>query len=344
MVAREGDLIRAAVAKSQLRKIMTRPTDTNTIDALSAEEEFREAVIEGLSNSPRQLPCKYFYDRRGSALFDRICELDEYYLTRTELAITERYAAEMGEQIGEGVILVEYGSGSSSKTRLLLDNLPEPAAYVPVDISKGHLLQTAEDLRRDYPNLEILPVAADFTSEFSIPQPDNDFTHVAVYFPGSTIGNLCQHEAVELLTSIAKLSGRGGGLLIGIDLDKDPDVLELAYNDREGVTAEFNLNLLHRIRDELGADLDVDGFEHVARYDQDDQRMEIFLRSLRDQVITIDEHSFELTEGELIHTEYSHKYTIDGFADLADRAGLTLRKYWTDDRKYFAVLHLVVTD
>ena len=323
---------------------MDRSTDTNTVDALSAEEEFREAVIEGLSDSPRRLPCKYFYDRRGSALFDQICELDEYYLTRTELAITERYAAEMGEQIGEGVILVEYGSGSSSKTRLLLDNLPDPAAYVPVDISESHLLQTARELRRDYPDLEILPVAADFTSEFSIPQPRGDYTHVAVYFPGSTIGNLLEDEAVELLTSIAKLSGRGGGLLIGIDLDKDPEVLELAYNDRNGVTAEFNLNLLHRIRDQLGADLDVDGFEHVAHYNQDEQRMEIYLKSLRDQVITIDEHAFELGREELIHTEYSHKYTIDSFADLADRAGLTLRKYWTDDRMYFAVLHLVVAD
>ncbi len=324
--------------------IMESSNSATNVGIASAEDSFLDAVLTGLSDSPRHLPCKYFYDHRGSALFDQICELDEYYLTRTELAITSRYASEMGEQIGEGVMLIEYGSGSSSKTRLLLEHLPDPAAYVPVDISRKHLLGTAAALQRDYPHIEILPVAVDFTTEFDLPEPEGQYTHAAVYFPGSTIGNFSKPQAVELLASIARLCGRGGGLLIGIDLDKDPSILENAYDDDAGITAQFNLNLLHRIRDELGATIDVDQFDHVARYDQEHSRIEIFLRSLCDQTVVLDEIAFEFAEGELIHTEYSHKYTIEDFAQLAASAGLTLRKSWTDERGYFAVLHLAVLD
>ncbi len=323
---------------------MTNFTGSSTLELETARDSFADAVAAGLSSDPKELPCKYFYDQRGSSLFDQICELDEYYLTRTELEITRRYAAEMGEQIGEGAMLVEYGSGSSSKTRLLLDHLPDPAAYVPVDISRKHLLATAEDLRSDYPHIEILPVVADFTKPFALPSPARRPTHAAVYFPGSTIGNLEEHEAVHLLKSIAELCGRGGGLLIGVDLDKDPSVLELAYDDPQGVTSEFNLNLLHRMRDELGAELEVENFEHVARYDATNKRIEIFIRSLCDQHIELGGNRFNLSEGELIHTEYSHKYTIEGFAKIAASAGLTLRKSWTDDDDRFAVLHLAVLD
>jgi dimethylhistidine N-methyltransferase len=248
----------------------------------------------------------------------------------------------MGQQIGEGAMLVEYGSGSSSKTRLLLDNLLDPVAYVPVDISGKHLLRVAQELQRDYPAIEVLPVAADFTSEFRLPLPSKQCTHAAVYFPGSTIGNLQHQQAEELLKSIAVLCGRGGGLLIGIDLDKDRRVLELAYNDPGGITAEFNLNLLHRLRNELGAKIDIGSFEHVAFYDQAQTRIEIYIRSLCDQAIVIDGHEFEFSAGDLIHTEYSHKYTIECFAAIAASAGLTLRKRWTDENEFFAVLHFAV--
>ncbi|QDV45046.1 Histidine-specific methyltransferase EgtD [Stieleria neptunia] len=303
---------------------------------------FQHDVMEGLGQVPKRLPCKYFYDKRGSALFDEICDLDEYYLTRTEQAIMNRYASEMGTQIDSGAMLVEYGSGSSIKTRILLDHLIDPVAYVPVDISHRHLQRVAERLRVDYPHLEILPVTADFTRPFSLPHSREPATHCAVYFPGSTIGNFEPAEAERLLRSISERCGSGGGLLIGIDLVKDVETLERAYNDDAGVTAAFNLNLLRRIRDELDADIDVQAFEHVAFYNHQASRIEIYIRSLKQQTIRIGETSFELDAGELIHTEYSHKYTIEGFSALAARAGLELHRSWTDDERLFAVLHLVV--
>lgn len=303
---------------------------------------FHEDVVRGLRQRPRSLPCKYFYDERGSKLFDRICELDEYYLTRTELSIMERFAGEMAEQIGPGVMLVEYGSGSSIKTRILLDHLDEPAAYVPVDISREHLEQTARKLARRYPHIEILPVCADFTEEFELPTPRREPTHNAVYFPGSTIGNFQPRAAGQLLSRIVGLCGSGGGLLIGFDLQKDPEVIESAYDDAEGVTAEFNLNLLHRINRELDGGIDVDQFEHRARYNEELGRVEIDLVSRRDQTITVGERSFDLAAGEAIRTEHSYKYTIAGFAELAGTAGLTLRRAWTDDEDRFAVVHLAI--
>ena len=196
-----------------------------------------------LIRPPRTLPCKYFYDERGSQLFDEICKLDEYYLTRSEISIMKRHAPEMADQIGPGVMLVEYGSGSSIKTRLLLEQLQDPVAYVPVDISRDHLLRTANGLSLDFPHLEVLPVCADFTTEFHLPNSKRIPTHSAVYFPGSTIGNFLPRTALAMLAGIVPLCGTGGGLLIGIDLQKDVDVIESAYNDAKGVTAEFNLNI-----------------------------------------------------------------------------------------------------
>lgn len=303
---------------------------------------FEEDVIEGLSRTPKQLPCKYFYDETGSSLFDAICDLDEYYLTRTELQIMEQFASEMGQQIGTGAMLVEFGSGSSIKTRRLLDKLPRPTAYVPVDISDEHLHGVAGGLAAEYSDIEILPVCADFTEPFELPDSKQPLTHTAVYFPGSTIGNLEPDRAIDLLHHIASLCGTGGGLLIGVDLQKDHRVLEAAYNDANGVTAEFNLNLLVRIQRELGASLDVAQFKHHAFYNASFGRIEIYLKSLVDQQITIGEHSFALEAGELIHTEYSHKYTIDGFSELAAQVGLTLRKSWTDKDERFAVLHFAI--
>jgi len=255
----------------------------------------------------------------------------------------ERYAPDMAKQIGSQVMLVEYGSGSSVKTRLLLDHLPEPAAYVPVDISRDHLHHTAQSLARAYPHIEILPVCADFTSPFSLPASTKPASHVALYFPGSTIGNFTPDAAEEVLTGIAARVGRGGGLLIGVDLKKDPSVLEAAYDDSSGVTAEFNLNLLRRINRELDADIDIDQFRHEAIYNEQMGRVEISLVSRCDQAVTVDGRSFSLVDGEKIRTEYSHKYEIDSFAELASRAGLELHHQWTDAQTRFAVLHLVVT-
>ena len=254
--------------------------ESSPTNATHHREEFRDDVVEGLSSQPKKLPCKYFYDSAGSSLFDQICELDEYYVTRTELQIMEHYAAEMGSQIGAGAMLVEFGSGSSTKTRLLLDHLPDLGAYVPVDISREHLLATAKCLSKEYPDIEILPVGADFTEPFVLPEPTRPVTHTAVYFPGSTIGNLEKERAEELLTGIATLCGTGGGLLIGVDLQKEVDVLEAAYNDSEGITAAFNLNLLTRIDKELDSNLNVDGFEHHSFYNAAHGRIEIYLRSL----------------------------------------------------------------
>ena len=209
----------------------------NTIDSI-----FLQDVIEGLSKSPKELQCKYFYDEKGSALFDQICELEEYYLTRTERKIMLDHAGEMAQQLGEQVMLVEFGSGSSMKTRVLLDALIDPVAYVPLDISEEHLHKTARQLQENYPHIEILPLVADFTKPFSLPDAKRPPSHAAVFFPGSTIGNFVPDAAEKMLMTIANILGPNGGMLIGIDLQKDKSIIEPAYNDSKGVTDQFNLN------------------------------------------------------------------------------------------------------
>jgi dimethylhistidine N-methyltransferase len=318
--------------------------ETALLDREPTTAVFRRDVLSGLRMRSKHLPCKYLYDEKGSRLFDQICDLKEYYPTRTELAIMERHAGQMATQIGPGVRLVEYGSGSSIKTRALLDHLEDPVAYVPVDISRKHLQRTAEKLSEAYPEIEILPVCADFTAQFELPESDRKSSHTAVYFPGSTIGNFWPAEARAMLMRIARQCGSGGGLLIGVDLQKDHSTLEAAYNDNQGVTARFNLNLLSRINRELDADFAVDQFEHRASYNDQFGRIEMHLVSQRRQTVTVSGESFELAKDETICTEHSHKYSIHGFAHLAADAGLTLRRFWTDSKKYFAVLHLVVTD
>ena len=305
---------------------------------------FLNDVLAGLHMTPKQLPCKYFYDQRGSELFDRICQLDEYYLARSELVIMDRFASEMGAQIGPGAMLVEYGSGSSVKTRYLLDDLPDAVAYVPVDISGEHLQRTARELARDYPRIEVLPVCADFTGHFALPASKRPATHSAVYFPGSTIGNFLPEQAAELLGRITRLCSKKGGLLIGIDLKKDPTTIEAAYNDPSGVTAEFNLNLLVRINRELGADFDLGSFTHRAGYNDSLGRIEMYLVSRSDQTISIGDERIAFAQDETICTEYSHKYTVDEFAAIAAAAGLSLHEQWTDENRHFAVLHFAVAD
>lgn len=320
---------------------MRTPLDDPLAPAPKAGEFLRD-ILDGLSSEPKRLDCKYFYDERGSQLFDRITELPEYYLTRTEQAIMEAHVAEMGAQIGSGVMLVEFGSGSSTKTRILLDHLEAPVAYVPLDISEEHLLKTATALRKSYPDLEILPVVADFTERFELPVSSRARTHAAVYFPGSTIGNFTPPESHQILGTIAGILGEHGGLLIGIDLQKDPGVIEAAYNDAQGITGEFNLNLLVRANRELGANFEIERFAHQAVYNEAMGRVELFLVSRDHQTVTLDSREFEFRAGELILTEYSHKYTVAGFAGLAAEAGFSLHKSWTDRERLFAVLYLVL--
>jgi dimethylhistidine N-methyltransferase len=300
--------------------------------------EFRADVLAGLSLPRRRLPCKYFYDRRGSELFDRICGLEEYYPTRTEMAIMRAFVREMARTIGPRATLIELGSGSSLKTRLLIDALAALAEYIPVDISGAHLHSAAARLVHDYPDLRVLPLCADFTRGIHLPGSLTSLKRV-VYFPGSTIGNFIQREARGLLARIARLVGPGGGLLIGIDLVKDRRALVAAYNDSEGITAAFNLNLLTRINRELRGTFDCAAFRHLAVYDRARRRIEMHLASTRQQSVLVDGERFEFEPGETICTEYSHKYTIDQFTALAAPTGLRLMRVWTDPRRWFAVLY-----
>lgn len=300
---------------------------------------FMEDALQGLKQSPPSLPSKYFYDEVGSRLFDQICDLDEYYLTRTETAIMQEHAGAMAACIGPATRLIEYGSGSSVKTRTLLDHLAAPLGYVPVDISAEHLLQTSEQLSQEYPELHIQPIATDFTQPFSVPALDGPPERRCIYFPGSTIGNFTPQAGRELLDNMAYCAGDQAGLLIGIDLQKDPTVLEAAYNDAAGVTAAFNKNLLHRIKHELAGDVSVDQFEHSAFYNDRHGRIEMHLVSRCPQTISLQGHSFPFNAGDTIRTEYSHKYTLDGFTATAKQCGWHCQQVWTDVNDYFAVMY-----
>ncbi len=302
--------------------------------------EMREEILDGLRAQQKTLPCKYFYDDRGSRLFDVICELPEYYLTRTELGIMEVSATDMAASLGARVRLVEPGSGSSLKTRLLLDHLVRPSAYVPVDISRAHLVTTADCLNQVYPELEVLPVCADFSQSFAIPAPRRTAQRTVIYFPGSTIGNFEPAAAMELLKRLRRLAGPNGALLIGVDLRKDEAVLQRAYSDTAGVTAEFNLNILRRINRELHADFNLNGFRHRAVYNSAAGRIEMHLVSCDNQLVRLAGDSFSFLEDEAIVTEYSYKHTLAGFKVLAAKAGLQVEKVWTDDRRWFSVQYL----
>lgn len=306
-------------------------------DASPSDATFLKDVLDGLRATPKTLPCKYFYDQRGSQLFDEICEQPEYYPTRTELAIMEEHTGAMAEAIGPGVLLIELGSGSSIKTRLLLDHLEDMAGYIPVDISLEHLRTTAESINRDYPGLEVLPVAVDYLEGFFVPEPAKPARRRVVYFPGSTIGNLSMKGARELLALCARLVGADGAMLIGADLKKDPAVLEAAYSDAAGVTAEFNYNLLRRINNELGGDFDITAFRHKAVYNETEGRVESHLVSTRAQRVSLNGEAFAFAEGESIHTENSHKYSMDDFAALAATAGFRVERVWTDADALFSV-------
>jgi dimethylhistidine N-methyltransferase len=306
-------------------------------DLAPGEESFRDAVLAGLGRARKSIPCKFFYDARGSWLFEEICRLPEYYPTRTEIAILEENSSDIAAQMGSHCRLIEFGSGASQKVRILLQGLDRPAAYVPVDISREHLREAATSLAEDFPAVPVIAVCADYTRPFSLPPLPGAKGKRVGFFPGSTIGNFEPDGAVAFLSNYARVLGAGGEMLIGVDLKKDPDILDAAYNDRAGVTAAFNLNLLDRINRELEGDVDIDRFEHLAFYDEAKGRVEIYIRSLANQQALIAGKGFRFAKDELIHTEYSYKYWVEEFRALAGRAGFRPVDTWTDRAELFSV-------
>ena len=309
------------------------------LDREPATSEFLSDVVTGLSSRPRTLPCKYFYDARGAGLFQKICELPEYYITRTEIDILDRYRCEIAAQLGPNIELIGLGTGAGTKTRILIEALEKPAVYVPVDISEKQLRKSAELFHKIFPDLEILPVAADYLQPVALPSPRHKPARKIVYFPGSTIGNFEPDEAASFLHRVAKICGADGGLLIGVDLQKDRQVIEAAYNDSAGVTAQFNLNLLVRANRELGADFDLTRWRHQAIYDSKRGRIEMYLISQVAQAVRIGDRHVEFAASEKILTEYSYKYTPEEFSTLARDAGFEFQNMWTDDARLFGVFY-----
>ena len=292
-------------------------------------------VLDGLRRTPPMISPKFFYDHRGSELFEAITETPEYYPFRTELGLLEKHGEEMATLLGSDGLLIELGSGSSRKIRLLLDAL-QPAAYMPVDISRDFLLQAAGDLAREYPELEVHATCADYSRGLKLPWSPEELPRAA-FFPGSSIGNFEPAQAQRLLHHVAQALGSGGHLLIGVDLQKDHAVLQRAYNDAAGITAAFNLNLLERFNRELNADFDVEKFAHAADYNAEAERVEMHLISRCEQTVAIGEKRLYFAEGEAIHTENSYKYTVEGFLQLAAEVGFGRVKTWLDEKKYFSV-------
>lgn len=294
-------------------------------------------VLAGLAGTPKRLPSKYFYDKRGSELFEEITRQPEYYLTRVELALLEASAAEIAEAVGPRAHVVEYGSGSGRKTRLLLDALDDPVAYTPIEISRSALLGSVERLDREFDDIEVLPVLADFTEPVPLPVPEREADHALVFFPGSTLGNFTEGEAIRLLRAMHSTMGDRGGALLGIDMQKAPAMIEAAYNDAAGVTAAFTLNLLVRLNRDIGSDFDPQAFAHQAEYVVDAGRIETFLVSRKAQAVIVEGRRFEFVDGERMQVEYSQKYTDDSLAALASEAGLKVVRGWNDPSDWFGL-------
>ena len=304
-------------------------------DLHPAAADFKSEVLSGLARSPRKLSPKFFYDHHGSQLFEAITELPEYYPTRAEISILEEHGETIADFLGQDCLLLELGSGSSKKIRVLLDAL-KPAAYMPMDISREHLLDSAQALVADYPALEVHAACADFATDFELPYCPEHLPRAA-FFPGSSIGNFEPAQALKLLQRVAGYVGEGGKLLIGVDLKKDAGILHAAYNDEQQVTAAFNLNILQRINRELDADFDLQAFSHDAFYNASESRVEMHLVSRNRQTVTVAGHAFDFSEGETIHTESSYKYDIEEFLSLATQAGFASDQVWTDDQRLFSV-------
>jgi dimethylhistidine N-methyltransferase len=308
-------------------------------EIVDARGEFAQEVLTGLSRSPRSIPCRFFYDAEGSALFEEITQLEEYYPTRTETALLASHGAEIAEHVGGGVVLVEFGSGSARKTSLLLDALDEVRAYIPIDVSEASQAEAAERLKARHPGLTVVPLIADFTKTRALP-PVSGRASTLGYFSGSTIGNLSHSAARAFLEDAARLLGPDSAFLIGVDLKKSLDILLPAYNDASGVTAAFNLNLLARINRELDGTFDLERFAHEAIYNDAAGRMEIYIVSLAKQTASVLGRTFSFEVGERIHTENSHKYTVAEFQALAESAGWRPEKAWTNPDQLFS-LHLL---
>jgi dimethylhistidine N-methyltransferase len=313
----------------------THRTGAATWRPIPADVDFPDALLEGLSIEPKRIACKYFYDVEGANLFQQICALPEYYLTRTELSLLRRHASEFARLIGCHAEIIEFGAGSADKIGILLAALDRPRAYVPVEISSESLTDLVARIRADHPNVDVRPLLADFTA----PLPPTLFSPGARrigFFPGSTIGNFTRTEAREFLAGAARLL-KGGGLLIGVDLVKDPAILHAAYNDSAGVTAAFNRNLLVRANREAGANFDLARFAHYAPYNVEKRRVEMYLVSTAAQLVRVCGRPITFADGEAIHTESSHKYTIEDFRSLAVQAGFTPRAVWCDTDRLFSI-------
>ncbi len=300
-----------------------------------AQSDFARALLDGLTRQPKEISCKYFYDAEGSALFDAICALPEYYQTRTEVGLLRRHAGEIAALIGPKAEIVEFGAGALRKVRILLEALQSPIAYSPIDISGPYLQSVVQRLAAEYPHLALNPLVADFTAPLHLPAMPGAAKR-AGFFPGSTIGNFTPDAAITLLRRMRDMLD-GGGLLVGVDLVKDPAVLHAAYNDAAGVTAAFNKNLLARANRELQAGFDLDAFAHYAPYNPLAQRIEMYLVSLKRQRLNIAGSSVEFAAGEAIHTENSHKYSIESFREIAVKAGFAPRAVWSDDARLFSL-------
>jgi len=314
---------------------MSKNPTVHFYDFHPALADFKAEVLHGLSQPQKKLAPKFFYDLNGSQLFDQITELPEYYPTRTEISILEEHGKAMIELLGQDCLLLELGSGSSKKIRVLLDAL-QPAAYMPLDISKQHLLDSAHSLASDYPHIEVHAACADYSADFSLPYCPQHLPRAA-FFPGSSIGNFEPQDALKLLKRVHTLLETGGTLLIGVDLKKDPSCLHAAYNDAQGVTAAFNLNLLYRINRELDGNFAVDNFIHYAFYNPHKGRVEMHLFSRCEQEVQVAGKTFEFAQGESIHTENSHKFSIREFQALALQAGFSSQQVWTDTKQLFSV-------
>ncbi len=297
--------------------------------------DFFGEVLDGLMNEKKFIPPKFFYNEKGSKIFDAICESPEYYPTRTEIEILQNNAAEISKYIDADCLLIEPGSGSSQKVRLLLDTL-KPSVYMPMDISKDYLIQIAKDISTEYRWLDVHAACIDYTDKIKLPYNLDD-VHKVAFFPGSSIGNFEPSDAIKFLENIADIVKPGGGILIGVDLKKNSDVLNAAYNDSTGATADFNLNLLTRINEELDADFDLNNFEHSAYYNDTKGRVEMHLKSKKHQTVSVADKDISFLENETIHTENSYKYTLHEFQDLLRAAGFEPLRVWTDDNDLFSV-------
>ncbi len=313
----------------------------DNISAISPQShEFATEVLQGLDSDNKTLPCRFLYDSKGSELFEEITDLDEYYPTRTEITLLQTHAREIAEIAGENTTLIEFGSGSSRKTKYLIKSLEDISSYIPIDISSSALKEAEQDLQSHFPELEISPLHADFLKPMEI-QDNEDSSYRLGFFPGSTIGNFEKDDAITFLRTAREILGNESGLIIGVDLQKDLDILIPAYNDAKGVTAEFNLNILRRINNELDGNIDLETFRHKAIYNKQAQRIEMHLESQKDQNTSILGKNISFSKGETIHTENSHKYTIESFRNLAQKAGWKPLKHWTDQAKLFSIHYLL---